>query len=73
MVRRPAPITLTPREREIAGGIAAGLTNREIAARLGIKEKTVRNRLTVLFDKFHVRRRVRLAMLLASDPDITNR
>jgi DNA-binding NarL/FixJ family response regulator len=66
-------VQLTPRERQIAGAVAAGLTNRAIASRLGISEKTVRNRLTVLFEKLHVRGRLQLAMLLTAEPEIAGR
>lgn len=35
-------VTLTPREREIFAAVAAGLLNKQIAANLGIAEKTVK-------------------------------
>ncbi len=41
---RPAPTSedpLTPREREVLRGIATGLTNKEVAADLGISHRTV--------------------------------
>ena len=57
---------LSAREREIAAGVLAGMSNRQIADRLGICEKTVRNRLTVLFEKLHVRGRLQLGLLLQS-------
>lgn len=70
-MRKKAGIArLTPRELEIAAGVAAGLTNRQIADRLGIQETTVRNRLTVLFEKFRVRGRLQLAVLLLSNPEV---
>jgi pimeloyl-ACP methyl ester carboxylesterase/DNA-binding CsgD family transcriptional regulator len=48
---------LTPRERAVLDGIAAGLDNAEIAASLGLSEKTVRNHITRVFDKIGVQHR----------------
>ncbi len=45
---------LTPREREILEFVAHGLGNEDIAARLGLSEKTVRNNITAIFDKVGV-------------------
>jgi pimeloyl-ACP methyl ester carboxylesterase/DNA-binding CsgD family transcriptional regulator len=45
---------LSPRERETLVLLADGLSNSEIAERLGISEKTVRNHLSHLFDKLGV-------------------
>jgi DNA-binding NarL/FixJ family response regulator len=45
---------LTPREREVLEMVAQGLDNHEIAARLGINEKTVRNHATIIFSKLKV-------------------
>jgi DNA-binding CsgD family transcriptional regulator len=49
---------LTPREHEILGLIAEGLSNREIGERLFISENTVKTHSSRLFDKLGVRRRV---------------
>jgi DNA-binding NarL/FixJ family response regulator len=51
---------LTPREREVVQGVLQGLINREIAAQLGISEKTVKTHLSHVFRKMSVRRRVDL-------------
>jgi DNA-binding CsgD family transcriptional regulator len=42
---------LTVREREIVELLAHGLDNSQIAARLGLSEKTVRNNITPILDK----------------------
>jgi DNA-binding NarL/FixJ family response regulator len=48
---------LTPREGEILERIAQGLDNAQIAAHLGMSEKTVRNHITHIFDKIEVESR----------------
>ncbi|MGI5274118.1 response regulator [Nonomuraea sp. CA-218870] len=45
---------LTAREREILGLIAAGLANRQIAERLSLAPKTVRNNVSNVFAKLQV-------------------
>jgi pimeloyl-ACP methyl ester carboxylesterase/DNA-binding CsgD family transcriptional regulator len=48
---------LTPRERAVLEGIAGGLDNTEIAASLGLSQKTIRNHITRVFDKIGVEHR----------------
>jgi DNA-binding NarL/FixJ family response regulator len=48
---------LTPREHEILGLIAEGLSNREIGERLFVSENTVKTHSSRLFDKMGVNRR----------------
>jgi pimeloyl-ACP methyl ester carboxylesterase/DNA-binding CsgD family transcriptional regulator len=50
----PGFAALTPREREILGLLTQGLSNAQIAQRLSISAKTVRNHLSHLFDKLGV-------------------
>jgi RNA polymerase sigma factor (sigma-70 family) len=57
---------LSPRERETLSLLAGGLSNSEIAERLGISEKTVRNHLSHLFDKLGVWSRAQ-AIVFARD------
>jgi DNA-binding NarL/FixJ family response regulator len=45
---------LTARERDVLELIAAGLANRQIADRLGLSSKTVRNHVSNLFAKLQV-------------------
>lgn len=49
--------SLTGREAEILERIAQGLDNAQIAAHLGMAEKTVRNHITRIFDKIGVENR----------------
>ncbi len=54
---------LTAREREIVALVVQGLRNEEVARRIGITEKTVRNHLTAVFDKVGVSSRLELVVL----------
>lgn len=54
---------LTPREREVLKGIAEGLSNREIAERLGVAEKTVKTHAGNVYGKLGVTRRTQAAVL----------
>lgn len=58
----PAPAGLTPRETQIVEQLRWGLTNKEIASRLGIREDTVKKHLHSVFGKLGVRRRTLLAL-----------
>jgi two-component system nitrate/nitrite response regulator NarL len=64
VVPRQPLVTLTPRERQIASAITDGRTNRDIAARLGITEQTVKNHLTSIFEKVGVDNRLQLGLAL---------
>ena len=65
-VEDPAFDALSPREREILGLIAEGLGNAQIAERLALSEKTVRNHVSNLFDKLGVWTRAQ-AIVFARD------
>jgi two-component system nitrate/nitrite response regulator NarL len=52
---------LTPRERAIASLVAEGLSNKEIAARLGIELCTVKNHVHHILEKLQVTRRTQAA------------
>jgi DNA-binding NarL/FixJ family response regulator len=54
---------LTAREREILEGLAAGLSNKEIAQRMFLSEKTVKHYMTNVLQKLQVRNRVEAALL----------
>jgi two-component system nitrate/nitrite response regulator NarL len=65
--RRPSPAErLTAREREIVAAVAAGDSNRQIAARLGLAEDTVKHHITNIFDKLGVSNRAEMAAYAAS-------
>ena len=54
---------ITPRELEILGLIARGLSNREIAEQLFVSENTVKTHSSRLFDKLSARRRTQAVQL----------
>jgi DNA-binding NarL/FixJ family response regulator len=56
---------LTPQERNILDLIADGLTNREIADRIHLAEKTVRNYVSNLLTKLGMERRTQAAVYAA--------
>lgn len=67
--RTPAsadPGQLSPREREIAHLVAAGHTNRQIAAQLVISERTVETHVARILDKLHIRARAAVSSALHS-------
>lgn len=71
-------IHLTEREKDILQMVGQGASNPQIANKLGISEKTVRNRLSIIFDKLHINNRTEAALfavregLSRRDPDATD-
>lgn len=61
--RRVSQLGITPREMEILGLIATGLSNREIAGRLFVSENTVKTHSSRLFDKLGAKRRTQAVQL----------
>jgi two-component system nitrate/nitrite response regulator NarL len=57
---------LTSRERQVLHHISTGLTNREVAARLGLHVKTIKYYLTGAFKKLKVTNRVQAMQLFRS-------
>jgi DNA-binding CsgD family transcriptional regulator len=60
---RVEELSITPRELEILGLIAAGLSNREIAERLFVSENTVKTHSSRLFDKLGAKRRTQAVQI----------
>jgi DNA-binding CsgD family transcriptional regulator len=54
------PVPLTRREQQVLAGVADELTNKEIAARLHLSERTVKFHISALLKKFRVRSRMAL-------------
>jgi two-component system nitrate/nitrite response regulator NarL len=59
---------LSKRELEVVRSLADGLTNREIADRLGLSQHTIKNYLFRVFDKLGVSSRMELLCLTLSQP-----
>ena len=58
----PSAHTLTVREIQIVRYVAAGMSNKEIASRLVYSEKTVKNYLSIIFQKLGIRDRTQAAI-----------
>jgi two-component system, NarL family, response regulator DevR len=56
---------LSPQEQKVLALVAEGQTNKEIAAALGLSDKTVRNYLSNIFQKLQITRRSQAAALYA--------
>jgi len=56
------PDELTPREMEVLQLIARGLSNKELAKKLTISEKTVKSHLSSIFSKLHLSDRTQAAI-----------
>ncbi|MCU1298184.1 MAG: DNA-binding response regulator, LuxR family [Acidobacteriaceae bacterium] len=59
---------LSKRELEVVRSLAEGLTNREIAERLGLSQHTIKNYLFRVFDKLGVSSRMELLYLTLTQP-----
>ena len=58
-------LSLTARERDVFEMVGLALTNREIACRLGLSEKTVKSHVTGVMRKLGVHNRVEAALIAA--------
>ncbi|TFH86739.1 response regulator transcription factor [Billgrantia azerbaijanica] len=63
--------SLTERERDVALAVASGQSNKEVARRLDITERTVKAHLGAVFRKLGVRDRMQLVLRLAHHPEIS--
>ena len=69
--RRDFDIKLTEREREVLSVAAEGLTAREIATRLGVRERTVTTHLARIYGKLGVGSRLAAIRLAAQSGLVT--
>jgi DNA-binding CsgD family transcriptional regulator len=61
--QRVRELAITPRELEILGLIANGMSNREIADKLFVSESTVKTHSSRLFDKLSAKRRTQAVQI----------
>jgi len=60
---------LSAREREVARAVAEGATNREVAARMYLSDKTIERHLSSVYRKLGIRSRTQLARWFAAGGD----
>jgi two-component system nitrate/nitrite response regulator NarP len=58
---------LTPRLLAVAKGVARGLANKEIGARLGLTESTVKSYLSRIYVELGLASRLQLALLVIAE------
>jgi DNA-binding NarL/FixJ family response regulator len=58
---------LTPRERSVVKAVAEGYRNKEIGARLGLTENTVKAYLSRIYVKTSANNRLQLALLVIAE------
>jgi DNA-binding NarL/FixJ family response regulator len=60
------PTALSKREEEVAGLIASGMSNRDVAEKLGLSPHTVKNCLFRIFEKLDISTRIELVLYILS-------
>ena len=61
-----SPTALSKREEEVAGLIASGMSNRDVAEKLGLSPHTVKNCLFRVFEKLDISTRIELVLYILS-------
>jgi DNA-binding NarL/FixJ family response regulator len=67
--RKDEPV-LTDREEQILAEVSRGLTNKEIARKLLLSEKTIKNCMTHIMQKLKVRNRVEAVLVVQNKASI---
>jgi two-component system, NarL family, nitrate/nitrite response regulator NarL len=63
-------VRFSDKEVAVVKLLAAGLTNREIADKLNLSEKTVKHHMSVIMEKLRVRNRVEAALAISRMPEM---
>jgi DNA-binding CsgD family transcriptional regulator len=66
---RPIRFELTARETQVVAMLREGLTNKQIADELGLKDSTIKVYLGKIFIKMGVKNRLQLALLRSKDDE----
>ncbi len=61
---------LTKREEEVARLVAAGMSNHDVSAKLGISQHTVKNNLSHIFEKLGISTRIELVLYVLSQTNV---